>query len=205
MSVISEALRAELQRLLSEATEFDVKTCVQIERCAKAAKAMLAATGGVANAMQLVQDQQEEGGGGMMNASGITATPYGALAPAPAAETFGVRAIQELIKLVPTLTKKNNPVAKKDDPLQLVRAIKEAKDAGLAEVAKALEQRLMSEMAPAEEAPEEPTPDDPVGTAATGVLVLGATPPTTSGAFPVPLPGVAPYPNPMGPSTFGEE
>lgn len=53
-------------------------------------------------------------------------------------ETFGAKLIRELIEIVPAVLQKQH-----ETPTALVRAIAEAKEAGLTEIAKTLEQKLI--------------------------------------------------------------
>jgi hypothetical protein len=65
-----------------------------------------------------------------------------ALSPAPATETFGVKVIQEAIAALPALMNRLEKKPAPTSPLQLVRAIKEAREAKMTDIADALERQL---------------------------------------------------------------
>jgi hypothetical protein len=141
---LAEAFRAEFRRILDAEPTFTFRTCARLEQLARAAKSALQAAGGVPGALQAIMgDDGDIGDVAMVGSSAFTS--IGALSPSPASETFGVKVIQEAIAALPELMKrfeKKPPPPKPEDPLVLVRAIKEAREAKLDSIADALELRL---------------------------------------------------------------
>lgn len=139
---LAEALRAEILRVISEAKDFTPSVCLQVERLARSGVAVLQAASGMRAAQGIAQlspvNEYDGSDDGSVMISPTLTNAY-PLSPAPAVETFGNKVIQELLTALPALM---NRTKEKENPLTLVRAMKEAKEAGFSEIAMDLEERL---------------------------------------------------------------
>ena len=137
---IAAAFKAELEKLLQG--ELTVASARKIADLAMAA----------GNALMVVPTELSVGSvvaelpGGVAG-FGATVLPglalsgpqmaYGALAPSLPSETYGARIIQEILAVVPRLMQERS-----DSTEGLVRALGDAKDAGLTNITEAIERRL---------------------------------------------------------------
>jgi hypothetical protein len=127
---LAETLRAELRAILdNDGKPFDLQVARHMYDFAIAAKDLLTVSvKTVEDAMRVVADNQ----GAMESLTG----PSDPLPPEVASETFGARIMRELLALMPT-------VRKNEDPLTIVAAIADARDRGMPDVAAKLEQKLL--------------------------------------------------------------
>jgi len=127
---LAETLRAELRAILdNDGKPFDLQVARHMYDFAIAAKDLLTVSvKTVEDAMRVVADNQ----GAMESLTGSSDPPP----PEVASETFGARIMRELLALVPT-------ARKSEDPLTIVAAIADARERGMPDVAAKLEQKLL--------------------------------------------------------------
>lgn len=128
---LSEALRAEIRTALeADGKPFDVNVARRVYDLAIAARDMcVAATTGVKEAIDQIKDTN-----GPMETLDSPDTPESQM---QASETFGARLVREIMAMLPKLNQRSG-----EDPKALVRAIAEARQAGLHDVATELEVKL---------------------------------------------------------------
>jgi hypothetical protein len=127
---LAETLRAELRTILdNDGKSFDLQVARHVYDFAIAAKDLLTVSvKTVEDAMRVVADNQ----GAMESLTG----PSDPLPPEVASETFGARIMRELLALLPT-------IRKSEDPLTIVAAIADARERGMSDLAAKLEQKLL--------------------------------------------------------------
>jgi hypothetical protein len=124
-NTVAEAISKEFKQILEEGP-LTIQTCSRLERIAGAAKGLLAAVGGVAEAFYKVKEDQAEEDSPIVTTS--------------AAETFGARLVQELIAVLPSLI---GSKSKSASPDALVHAIYMARIHGMTDVAAEMETKLL--------------------------------------------------------------
>ena len=129
---LAEALRTELRAILDNAGKpFDLLVARYVYDFAIAAKDLLTVSvKSVEDAMQVIADNN----GAMESLAG----PNDPQPPEQVSETFGARMLRELLATLPAMLRKNN-----EDLHALVRAIADARDRGMPDLATKLEQRLL--------------------------------------------------------------
>src|SRR5574341_1788141 len=85
---LADALRTEIQKVLDDGP-FTIQTAAKLGRLADAAKSVLAAAGGVSEAIARVKDDQT--------------ADENPIAYSSSAETFGARMVQEIVAVLPQL------------------------------------------------------------------------------------------------------
>ncbi len=131
---LAEALRAEIRNALeADGKPFDINVARRVYDLAIAAKDMCAAAiSDVKQAIDQIKDVD-----GPMESLDSPGTPESQLQQS---ETFGARIIRELLAAMPML---NGRRGNGEDPKALVRAIAEAREKGLTDIAEALEVKLL--------------------------------------------------------------
>jgi hypothetical protein len=128
MTALAEALRTEIRTILdADGKPFTIAIAARIMKLAEAAKTVLVASGGVAEAIAHVEDLKTP------SDEDDDVSPMTAPKPT-AAETFGTRMIQEFIAILPVIFKKS------DDSLMPLLIM--ARKHGMTDVAAELEAKM---------------------------------------------------------------